>query len=402
MANTETETTSRSRTRPAHSDKPFQLALLVGPAAAQGEALADASAVITGEPGAVLPDAAVRGFATAKLSPSDLRSKTIVITDGDVDAAAAAYAVAVGFAARYLDVATPTGVILASTQRDARHLPDAGKASTRADLVVLVGPDAQLPHDLPARVLGEAAPEADVVVLQLRDGRLDHLTDAEVSTVRSARRVAVCASTTHELAFTELLVVAGVRSRKEFERLPLWVRGELVIDLDELRRAGATLRKEHRGYDTSLAPALTATARQQRLAEAATIGVRSVLTALGSESVNELWQCPRPWSHTHGDATPSMQVNEANQVRCYVDDAEWIDPLRLVMEVCGATPDEAASLLLSPPSALEPIRARIVAERTRRAGPAKPSAPGEDAAPASPSAPSAEHASSEQPEAPSA
>ena len=355
----------RRRTLPAHSEKPFQLTLLVGAPIDQGTDLADAARVVG--PGPVLTvEDAVAAFAAANLSPADLRAKTIVLVDGDPAAAAVTYAVIVGFASRYPDVATPTGVVLADRYQYGRSLIDAGKAPVRPDLVVLVGPGSSVPHDLPTRVIGDAIDEPVVRVHAFTDGSLDHLSAAEVSELRSARRVALCQSSDSEAGFSELLVVAGVRARKEFERLPVLVHGDIIIDLDEVRRAGAALRKEHRGYTAALAPTLDPTERQSRLMEASAVEIREVLTSLGSESTNELWQCPRPWSHTHGDATASMQVSDENRVRCYVDDAEWIDPVRLIMEVCHATPDEAASLLLSGPSAFDPIRDRILAERARR------------------------------------
>ena len=356
--------THRRRSLPPQSQRPFQLVLTVGDAPRDTE-LADSFADVT----APAPDAAPEAFAATGLAPSDLRSRTMFLLGAtcDLDAALGSYATAVGFASRYLDVATPDGVVVSSFHRAGRELADAGKAPERADLVVVVGPTGAVPADLPARVLGDEADGSDVRVLSFVDGSLDHLGPDEVSELRSARRVALAASADPHAAFRELLVLSGLRSRRNFERLPVLVRGELCADLDELRRRGAELRKSHRGYLTSLAPTAAPTAHQAGLQEAAAVPMAGLLEALGSECSGELWQCPRPWSHTHGDATASMQVSEDNKVRCYVDDAEWIDPVRLVMEVCSATPDEAAELLTSP-DRLADHRRRILAERARRAG----------------------------------
>lgn len=341
-----------------HSTRPFHLVLVAGADPARAVDIADTVATITG------PTGALQSFKDAKLTPSDLRAKVIMLAEGDIDAALSSYAVATGFATRMLDVATDQGVATTTAHAEGMALPDEGKAPNRPELIVVVG-DRPAPDDLAATLGVETVHPVEVITFE--NGSLSHLDAAAISRLRSARRVALVRSSAIQDAFAQLLHLAGVRARKGFERFPILVGDNEPIELDELRREGAALRKVNRDYTVAVATRLEPTDRQVRLEKAASVDMRLVLGALGSASSSELWQCPRPWSHTHGDATPSLQVSEENKVRCYVDDTEWIDPLRLVMEVCRVTPDEAASLLLTGPSAFEPFKERILTERARRA-----------------------------------
>jgi len=358
----------RRRSLPTQSNRPFQLMLVVPAPGSDGSGvdpdLAD-SVTLLPVPAA---SEATSGFASAGLSPADLRSRAMFLVEDGADllAALSTYCVTAGFASRFLDVATSRGVVVANHHRSGRELPDAGKAPVRPDLVAVAGTQSQLDQGVLGEILGEDATDAEIRILAFsNDDGLSHLSPQEVSDLRSARRVVLFASSDDDVAFRELLQVAGARSRRNFERLPMVARQGELVDLDEMRRAGAELRKEHRAYQVATAERVEPTERDAALQLAASTPVEAVLAALGSECASDLWQCPRPWSHTHGDATASMQVAADNKVRCYVDDAEWIDPLRLVMEVCRVPADHAAELLVDL-SSLEPYREGILAERARR------------------------------------
>jgi hypothetical protein len=163
--------------------------------------------------------------------------------------------------------------------------------------------------------------------------------------------------------------VAGLAGRRG-DRLPVLVAaGSEPVDLAAVRTAGAQTRARSRGEaHHTLVPFVDVDERSARLVAAAAVDPEFVLAALGCPTDGSLWSCPRPLSHTHGDATPSMRVSEG-KVRCFVDDAEWVDPLRLVAVSCGLTADDAADLILADPAtdAFAAHRERIAAERASRA-----------------------------------
>lgn len=341
------------------STKPFQLALLCGANPLKAEVLADKAIDLTA--GSLLE--AVEKFKQAPLKTTDLRAKSIFMVDHDAATALVQYALMVGFSGRFVDIATPAGVVSQVIRQKGVKTADNGKAPEREESLTLAGG------------IDELGEEPGYIYA---NGALAHLSLDEISEIRSAKRVRFAPSETQDIftVMTQFMYTAGLRARKGFERLPVLVWGGAEIDLDDMRRMGADIRKSQTSYKLAIAPALPPSERQRRMLQASQFPVEGLLSALGCSSavVGEqrvLWQCPRPQSHTHGDATPSMQVSD-NKVRCYVDDAEWIDPLRLVMEACGVTPDEAAGMLASPPSVFSPFAHRIVAERALRSGELQP------------------------------
>lgn len=361
-------------------DKPYQLALVSGANLDQVAAVADTIVDLTPAAGTDVPAAVTEKLRGSGLTPADVRAKAVLIVDGDGDAAVAVYAAVTGFASRHVDVATTGGVIHTGAIWDAgAGAEDAGKPGERTDVIQVGGQHGSIP----------------VFDLDLANP-VDGLVPRAVSQLRWARRVRIALP--DSLAGRDRLVAAivavsaisGLRSRKGQERMPMLVvegadpaaipaTGPLdeageptelasteLIDLDGVRSAAATVRRGIRGYSIDqLAPRVEPSPRQARLAAAAITPIDAVLDALGSQRDGELWQCPRPTSHTHGDLTPSMKVTDG-KARCYVDDNEWIDTLRLVMSACSATPDEAAELLEGGPEALAPYREVILAERAAR------------------------------------
>jgi hypothetical protein len=163
-----------------------------------------------------------------------------------------------------------------------------------------------------------------------------------------------------------LAVFSAVRAKSESDRFPSLVRladaplgmgftpplAELLersIDLDLLRREGARVRRGRRIDDRdSVVDTLPVDDRRLRLLTAAALPVEGVLRRLGSQENPEtgFWRCPRPDRHRNGDANPSSKVSEG-LFRCFKCDAEYVDALRLVMDVHRCAPDDAADWLLS-------------------------------------------------------
>lgn len=337
---------SKRPAKPARSTRPFQLALTCGAHPERVAAVADTIVDLT--PSAPGVEGALAILASSGLSPADVRSKAVFIVEGDHLVALTVYAAVCGFAGRFVDVATHDGVVLFERFHDeASAMLDTGRPEVREGLVRVV------PNPVPDD--GPAVPTSSLAALDT----------AAVTLLRFARRVVLCPTPSSVDAFKELAVLTGVRSRRDFERMPLLDVAGTEVDLDELRRQGAAARRARRDYTTSLVEPVEVNDRRAHLLAAASTPVTAVLSALGSEERDGMWNCPRPWSHTHGDATPSMQV-EGNTARCFVDDAEWVDPLRLVMETCGVTPDDAAALLNSGAWAFAPYAEKIRAERVRR------------------------------------
>jgi hypothetical protein len=332
--------------KPARSQRPFQLALTCGAHPERVAAVADTLIDLTPVTPGV--DGALQTLAASGLSPADVRSKAVFIVEGDHLVALTVYAAVSGFAGRFVDVATRDGVVLFERLHDrAASAEDTGRPEVREDLV---------------RVVPDPVPEDGSAVAT---AALESLTAELVTTLRFAKRVSFCPTADTYRAFTELATITGARSRRDFERMPILDVTGCEVDLDDLRRQGAASRRARRDYTACLVEPAVQNDRRARLVEAAAVPVAQVLAALGSVERDGMWNCPRPWSHTHGDATPSMQV-DGELARCFVDDAEWVDSVRLVVETCNVTPDDAASLLLSGPWAFAPYADRARAERDRR------------------------------------
>jgi hypothetical protein len=317
----------------------------------------DAAALATTVVDAVTVDGTVDSVDAfvARLDVADLRSRVVLVVEAAGTREYMLYAALTGLAGRHVDVAFGDGVVHGSrVWNSGREARDAGRLADRVELCI-AGPE---PLDGAAFVL----------LRGLED--LGALGAEDVAVLRRSRSVHVTLSDDPGVGFVQLAYIAGIRRFKDRERLPALRTGDgTVVDLDELRRLGADRRRQQRDPDQlAIADVVEATDRQRRLRAAAAVPVTDVLAAFGStaDDSGELWQCPRPWSHTHGDATPSMRARGDNTVRCFVDDAEWIDPVRLVMGTCGLSPDDAADLLLGDLARLAPWRQLILTERARR------------------------------------
>lgn len=350
------------------TERPYQLALVCGAnlevVSAVAESVVDLTPRdVTGP--AEIAQGVLDALGRSNLIPADVRARAVLVADGDVTAALATYAAVVGFAGRHIDVALTGGVVHSErVWLAAANRTDSGKPERRHDLVQL----GQVRDDVPSFEL--TAP--DPFVASSAD---------ELAEIRHARRARLVAPSTLVDAFLTFASVAGLRARRNQDRFPILAvagdepvevaDGEPVpglIDLDAIRQAAAAHRRSIRSYKAdALAEPVALTDRQQKLRQAAAVPVADVLAALGCVTDGELWQCPRPLSHNHGDMTPSMRATDGRG-RCYVDDPEWVDSLQLVMSACAASPDEAADLLLAGPDAFAGHRERIAAERAAKAG----------------------------------
>lgn len=346
---------------------PYQLALIAGETVDAVEGVADSAVNITPAGDGTRAERVIEGLRRSGVTPADLRARTLLVSSMDVADTLAVYAAVVGFAGRHVDVLTAAGIAqIERITQAGRGTADAGKPDARHDAVVIGGDDAvadsvraELARAADER--GDDAGEFSVLTLEvLPDAGADA---AEAGTIRWAKRVRLVLPDALDVALTRFAYVAGLRWRRGQERLPSLVDG---TDLDGIRQEAGALRRSMRAAGTEITDTTEITDRQGVLSAAAAVPIDQVLAALGSVTDGKLWQCPRPARHTHGDATPSLRV-ENNKVCCYVDDAEWVDPLRLVMTALGTGPDEAADLLadLGNPAWADAAR-RIVAERAAK------------------------------------
>lgn len=317
----------------ATSETPWQLVLAVGDAAEWADGLGEATVTVSADPG-VLDEVA--------LGAADLRARAVVAVPGSDIGSVTAWAYLSGLAGRILDVVTRTGASVESL--DCTAAAAAGRAA-----------DGPRPDE-----------RVESVTLDVAAAAAGFLDAADAGAGRWAKRATLRWCEGMDL-YRAAAWVAGLRDRRgDGGRLPQIDVGGHVVDLEGTRLRGAARRRHtNAAAHAPLADPAPLTARQQRLCDAASRPVETVLVALGSGRDGDLWNCPRPQRHTHGDAVPSMRTS-GNAVRCFRCDAEWTDPVRLVMDVTGLGADDAAGLLLDGDDALGAFRERIVAERRAR------------------------------------
>lgn len=302
-------------------------------------------------------DAVIAALESSGLTTADLRTQILVVFGGDKltpSEQLVVYSALLGFSGRRLHVAIDGAVFdTVAFDEAVRQVEDAGQ-----------------PPAIPLHVQVAATARQDLPVVPFQ-----HLGSPRgASMVRFAKRVRLVPGDTTLDAIRQFVAVAGLRARGRTERLPFLVNGDepaptpddysspLGIDLEGVRRAGVSLRKRSRGDDRgALVEKVTLTPRQMRLVSAEQVPVEQTMQRLGARYNGEVeaWHCPRPTRHTNGDQNPSMRVVNG-KVRCGRCDRERVDSLRLVMDVTGLTPDEAADWLLGPASAEEDLMAALL------------------------------------------
>lgn len=342
-------------------ERPYQVCLYVGP---QAPTL-DGVRVVNLTPTEHTSDGVIAALRSAELTPADLRSRVLFVADGGNEyrtATLMVYSALLGFAKRRIDVAFAIdGEAIPMDEFDARvrKMPVMERPETPADT---------------AQVGGEA--RTDLTYLDANSA----MSAGGAATIRFARRLRFVPPAATALALPQLVAIAALRARGQMDKLPLLCDGtepapEGVTDaagvcLDTLRRAGEEIRRGLRS-DTrdALAPRLEENPNF-RLAEADAIPVERTLVRLGARSKiiemaakpgtpehaqgttipTEVWHCPRPDRHTHGDANPSSRIvtkGETTLFQCFRCDPERVGSLRLVMDTLGKTGAEAANWLLN-------------------------------------------------------
>lgn len=280
-------------------------------------------------PRPVTDEAVCVALSEADITPADVRSHVEMTLPADVDASEALiiYATLTGFAGRFVTVEVGD-----STVEPIHRVTHDYTRPDSPHLVVTAGPAAEF------------------------EGQEDE--------VHFARRVLMDTNQPAANAVRQFTRLAAIRARGEQERFPDCTGASLeevgagvvdgddpdeLVSLEAARKAGFTLRGANR--DTSrweLAPHAEPDGRLQDLQYAADAPIADVMRRLGStvDESGERWHCPRPDRHTNGDRNPSMKIVEG-KTRCFRCDPEWVDSLRLVMDVKGLPPDEAAAWLRS-------------------------------------------------------
>jgi hypothetical protein len=273
------------------------------------------------------------------LQAADLRAKTLLSITSDAPTTILVYTALTGFAGRRLDVLVNGQLIDNAALEAAGQRLHHPRPALGFD-VLEVGP---LRDDMPSVSLSSA------------------LTEESATAIRWARRLRFVPDDDAAIAVSQFAVITAIRARPQGERYPYLVTGTepapdpgapldpIGIDLDEVRTMSLALRRSvHSGERDSLAEVVTPSARRTRLLEAGEYPIEEVLARLGARhnEDSDLWHCPRPERHTHGDATASMRV-QRGRVRCYVCDPERVDSLRLTIDTLGCSVDEAADWILS-------------------------------------------------------
>ena len=280
----------------------------------------------------------------SNITAPDLKTKTLVIVQENSIEALQMYVALCGVAARLLDCATQKSLHHPSA---APSVPIASVQSL-GDTTVLVGDKSEISISfddiLGAEQIAQIIAAKKVVLLV--GSNTDYTADTEkydkivgaMLTIASAR-IRECYPSVATVDATNSSLVQSILS------------GDMsnVVDLEEVRKAGAALRRAKRVDDRSeVASPIDLSARQRYLMQAASVSVEETLMRLDSHVNAEtgFWRCSRPNRHRNGDANPSSHV-EDNKVRCYRCDKEPLDSLRLVMDTLSITPDEAATWLLA-------------------------------------------------------
>ena len=280
----------------------------------------------------------------SNITAPDLKTKTLVIVQENSIEALQMYVALCGVAARLLDCATQKSLHHPSA---APSVPIASVQSL-GDTTVLVGDKSEISISfddiLGAEQIAQIIAAKKVVLLV--GSNTDYTADTEkydkivgaMLTIASAR-IRECYPSVATVDATNSSLVQSILS------------GDMsnVVDLEEVRKAGAALRRAKRVDDRSeVASPIDLSARQRYLMQAASVSVEETLMRLDSHVNAEtgFWRCSRPNRHRNGDANPSSHV-EGNKVRCYRCDKEPLDSLRLVMDTLSITPDEAATWLLA-------------------------------------------------------
>lgn len=287
--------------------------------------------------------ATIDGLQASGLVAADFRARVIFMAS-DGPECLIPYAALCGFAGRRID-AYAGGVVMPFSRlaEKGTDFPDAGRPDEFLIWGQVGGPDVEglRTVQLVPTAQGPVSPEA-------------------ASVIRYAARLRMVPPDSARDALAMFILIAALRRRAD-DRFPYLSTGtEPVpetkddprqgVDLELIRRTAAQYREELRAArpETEIVDPVPVSPRNRRLAEANAVEIGTVLRRLGSTpDADGRWHCPRPDRHSNGDDNPSMKVYGHNRTRCQRCDAEKIGPLKLVIDVLGVTPDEAAAFILS-------------------------------------------------------
>lgn len=318
-----------------HEPEGYQVCLYVGDVPAE----LSAARCVEVTPAEPTPDGVLAALTASGITAADLRAKTLLSLMGDSTSAILVYTAMSGFAGRPLDVLIDGHLIDSSSLHNAGLRLHSPRPTTAID-VFQVG---AITNGISGLLL--SAP----------------LTDQEATAIRWARRLRFVPDADPATALSQFIVITAIRTRPQGERYPLLCDGTdpapspaapldpVGVDLDPLRLASLALRRSvHSGERDSIADFIEPSPRLARLHTAGDYPIEAALVRLGARrnEDTDLWHCPRPTRHTHGDATASMRVQNG-RVRCYVCDPERVDSLRLAMDCLTLSVDEAADWILA-------------------------------------------------------
>lgn len=289
--------------------------------------------------------AAVEGLRRSGLTPADFRSRVIFMAPDD-PLCLVPYAALCGFAGRRIDAyAGDTVLEFSRLAPDGRAFPDAGRPPGHLMWAQAGGPDTPDAPGMPT--------------VRLAPGSAGLTTPETVTVIRYAARLRMVPPAAARDLLTMFLLIAAIRRRSD-DRFPYLSTGAEPapvtkddpaqgIDLEKVRRAGADHRRQMRAVRRAaeIVPPVPVSARDQRIAQANGADITRVLARLGSTAdPSGRWRCPRPGRHANSDENPSLTLYGDNRVRCQRCDAEKVGPIRLIIDVLGLTPDEAATFIL--------------------------------------------------------
>jgi len=283
---------------------------------------------------------------SANITSADLKAKTLLSLEGDVERSVLLYTILVGFAGRRVDFLAD-GVLV-----DGSNL-----YNSVYDMVKALEKPEVLPDYI--QLSKESNSSLEWVDLNAK------ISTEQLFRIRYSRRVRISLDDISTAkALTTLITVAAIRNRNGSDRYPMLVKNyndQLFVDpslpeeervgfgydLEQIRRKGNESRRENRLDDrTAVVDKIESTERIESIAKAALVDVSKALVMLGSEynSETEFWRCPRPTRHRNGDANPSMKIIEG-KVRCFRCDQEPMDAVRLIVDTLNITADDAARIL---------------------------------------------------------
>ncbi len=285
---------------------------------------------------------ALSSLQNSALAPADTKTTALYMTSGPADVSVTMYAALVGYSGRYIDVAVyPSIDRIAPLVATGRKIARSAEASVSEETPIRFDRVVIAPFE---------DSEYETVIYDVEDP-LSSLDLTAATKIRFARRVAIVLPDSVSTSFRLFAAIAGMRSTKNRpDRMPdILLADRTLVELETLRKDARALRHQLQlPTSEQLVARVEPDLINELLTQARVHPVEPVLRALGSVQGEDpdYWRCPRPERHLNGDKNPSTRVTDG-KVRCFVCDAEWVDPVALVMSIAKISPSEAAAFVLS-------------------------------------------------------